>query len=182
MQDVIKRTRQYGIPLDVIYNDIDHMDERKDFTLDMVNFGKLPQFLANEKKQNGLKSVIILDPAVTNNATNYHAWDVLNGNDTFIKFNNKTVMFGYVWPRGKVAFPDHFLNRTVNAWTYLIQRHSKVIPFDGLWVDMNEPSNFGTNEEKPFNWPSNLPPWSLKCDKSYYEDPPYRTRKLIYPL
>jgi len=29
--------------------------------------------------------------------------------------------------------------------------------------DMNEPANFGTNLEKPFNWPDNLAPWSLKC-------------------
>ena len=28
---------------------------------------------------------------------------------------------------------------------------------------MNEPANFGTNLEKPFNWPDNLAPWSLKC-------------------
>ena len=35
---------------------------------------------------------------------------------------------------------------------------------------MNEPAVFGTNEEKPFNWPADQKPyWSLKCPDSDYE-------------
>ena len=42
--------------------------------------------------------------------------------------------------------------------------------------DMNEPANFGTNLEKPWNWPDDVEPWSLKCPiNSDLEDPPYRT-------
>lgn len=41
---------------------------------------------------------------------------------------------------------------------------------------MNEPANFGTNQNKPFNWPDNLAPWSLKCPNSKWDDPPYRTK------
>ena len=41
---------------------------------------------------------------------------------------------------------------------------------------MNEPANFGTNQNKPFNWPDSLPPWSLKCPNSKWDDPPYRTK------
>ena len=41
---------------------------------------------------------------------------------------------------------------------------------------MNEPANFGTNEEKPWNWPEGEPVWSLKCPETDIEDPPYRTR------
>ena len=44
--------------------------------------------------------------------------------------------------------------------------------------DMNEPANFDTNEEKPWNWPDDrLPYWSLQCPTSYWDDPPYRTSK-----
>jgi len=45
---------------------------------------------------------------------------------------------------------------------------------------MNEPANFGTNEERPFNWPEDVKPyWSLNCtlEGNYYEHPPYRTSK-----
>lgn len=35
---------------------------------------------------------------------------------------------------------------------------------------MNEPAVFGTNEERPFNWPENDKPyWSLKCPDDEYE-------------
>lgn len=43
---------------------------------------------------------------------------------------------------------------------------------------MNEPANFGTNEEKPFNWPKkDKPYWSLKCNESKWDKPPYKTSK-----
>jgi maltase-glucoamylase len=34
---------------------------------------------------------------------------------------------------------------------------------------MNDPSAFGTNELKPFNWPEDREPWSLKCPDDEYE-------------
>lgn len=34
---------------------------------------------------------------------------------------------------------------------------------------MNDPAVFGTNQDKPWNWPENLPPWSLKCPDDPYE-------------
>lgn len=48
-----------------------------------------------------------------------------------------------------------------------------------VFKDMNEPANFGTNEEKPWNYPPNEPTWSLHCPDSPLEDPPYRTSKLL---
>ena len=47
---------------------------------------------------------------------------------------------------------------------------------------MNEPANFGTNLEKPWNWPTEAKPyWSLKCpSNNRYEDPPYRTSLLFF--
>ena len=38
---------------------------------------------------------------------------------------------------------------------------------------MNEPANFDTNLEKPWNWPENKPSWNLICPKNNYDDPPY---------
>ena len=34
---------------------------------------------------------------------------------------------------------------------------------------MNDPTAFGTNELKPFNWPPDRPTWSLKCPNDDYE-------------
>ena len=82
-----------------------------------------------------------------------------------------------MWPRGKVIFPDFFLNNTQQVWGDLIVNHHTNISFDGLWIDMNEPANFGTNLVKPWNWPDDYKPyWSLRCDMADpLEVPPYRT-------
>lgn len=52
------------------------------------------------------------------------------------------------WPKGKVAYPDFFRKSTQKWWIDSIERHHKDLPFDGLWIDMNEPAVFGTNEER----------------------------------
>lgn len=38
---------------------------------------------------------------------------------------------------------------------------------------MNEPANFDTNFDKPWNWPKNRTEWNLKCPSNTYDDPPY---------
>ena len=39
---------------------------------------------------------------------------------------------------------------------------------------MNEPANFDTNKEKPFNYPPELEPWSLICpEDNDLDNPPY---------
>uniref|UniRef100_M3XV74 Glycoside hydrolase family 31 TIM barrel domain-containing protein n=1 Tax=Mustela putorius furo TaxID=9669 RepID=M3XV74_MUSPF len=51
--------------------------------------------------------------------------------------------------RANVAFPDFFRNSTAAWWKMEIkelyedfQKPGKNLKFDGLWIDMNEPSNF----------------------------------------
>ncbi|XP_067911989.1 lysosomal alpha-glucosidase isoform X2 [Heterodontus francisci] len=63
-----------------------------------------------------------------------------------------------VWP-GLTVFPD-FTNPDTHQWWFenLLQFH-KVVPFDGLWIDMNEPSNFvdGSQSGCPSNELENPP-------------------------
>lgn len=44
---------------DVQYADIDHMDERKDFTVDQVNFNGLKDYF-DELRSQGMRTIIIL--------------------------------------------------------------------------------------------------------------------------
>ena len=53
---------------DVQYADIDHMDRRLDFTVDQVNFTGLEDYVREVKKE-GLRFIIILDPAINAEVT-----------------------------------------------------------------------------------------------------------------
>ncbi|OWF38082.1 sucrase-isomaltase, intestinal-like [Mizuhopecten yessoensis] len=185
LQAAVERTVSAKIPFDVQYGDIDHMEERKDFTIDRGNFSGLKEYF-NELRDNGMRTIIILDPCLLADKT-YAPYQKMSEQDGLIKWpmsytvpngssDENGALLGYVWPSGKVVFPDFFKNSTRDVWIGLITNHSTEISFDGLWIDMNEPANFGTNEERPWNWPANTTAWSLKCKVGdTYEDPPYRS-------
>jgi alpha-glucosidase (family GH31 glycosyl hydrolase) len=50
-----------------------------------------------------------------------------------------------VWP-GFSVFPDWSHPNTTEYWSMMLEEFRKNVPFDGLWVDMNEPSNFCDGE------------------------------------
>ncbi|KHN71698.1 Lysosomal alpha-glucosidase [Toxocara canis] len=89
-------------------------------------------------------------------------------------------MLGVVWPDRHVAFPD-FLdpqNKTQAWWMKEITTLHTSVDYDGIWIDMNEPANFGTNEDNPWYWEQKqLAP--LKCplsgEHSKFDSPPYPT-------
>nr|KAG5702206.1 hypothetical protein BaRGS_033918 [Batillaria attramentaria] len=184
LKTAVDRTRDAGIPHDVQYADIDHMSERRDFTIDNVSFAGLPEYF-RQLRDGGMRTIIILDPALVSNYSDYEPYQRMKAIGGFIKWPNDT---GYTYPAdsadddgsifgyGKTVFPDFFKAAVKSEWQKLIVEHRARIDFDGLWIDMNEPAVFGTNDDRPFNWPEDVKPyWSLKCPDSKWDDPPYRT-------
>ncbi|CAN4121867.1 unnamed protein product [Withania somnifera] len=142
IEDVIANYKKAKIPLDVIWNDDDHMDGKKDFTLNPVNYPgpKLRAFLEKIHAE-GMHYVVINDPGIGINKS-YGTYQRGIANDVFIKYEGKPFV-AQVWP-GAVHFPDFLNPKTVEWWGDEIKRFHELAPIDGLWIDMNEVSNFCT--------------------------------------
>nr|GMD77141.1 alpha-xylosidase 1-like [Ipomoea batatas]GME19939.1 alpha-xylosidase 1-like [Ipomoea batatas] len=140
LEDVVDNYQKAKIPLDVIWTDDDHMDGKKIFTLNPVNYPR-PQTLAFLDKihAQGMKYVVIVDPGIGVNKS-YGVYQRGIANDVFIKYKGKPFV-AQVWP-GAVNFPDFLNPKTVQWWVDEIHRFHELLPVDGLWLDMNEVSNF----------------------------------------
>lgn len=104
MQNVVKRNRDAGVPLDVQYADIDYMEAAKDFTLDAKNYRGLKEYF-HQLNEEGVRTIVILDPGTMNNLKDYSPTIEGMKKDVYIKWDDgKTLMKGVCWP-GEVYFP-----------------------------------------------------------------------------
>ncbi|XP_009995095.1 PREDICTED: maltase-glucoamylase, intestinal-like [Chaetura pelagica] len=144
LKETVDRMHRYNIPYDVQHLDIDYMDRRLDFTYDKVNFAGLPEYIQQLKKE-GMHDVIILDPFISKDEEpgTYRPYDL--GQEMGVWVNNSdgvTPAVGKAWPPGDSVFPDYTNPRTVEWWTQMCLEFKDVLDYDGIWIDMNEPSNF----------------------------------------
>ena len=126
----------------LILIDIDYMDEKRLFTLDPVNYPEtqVREFVdyLHEHQQH---YVIIVDPGVRFEP-GYSVYEAALESNVLIRDREHDVpALGKVWP-GATAFPDWTHPNASRFWASQIQAFYARVPFDGLWIDMNEIASF----------------------------------------
>ncbi|XP_033124429.1 lysosomal alpha-glucosidase-like isoform X2 [Anneissia japonica] len=156
---VVEKMRAAGIPQDSQWNDIDYMDSFHDWTYDKTHYSTLPSVPDDLHKHNQ-HYIMIIDPGIASTATDYAPYDDGIKEGVFVKDYQGKPIIGSVWP-GNTAFPDFFNPAAVKWWEKWARNFHDQVEFDGMWIDMNEPSNMidGSTNGCPSN--------------STYENPPY---------
>lgn len=142
VREVADKYQEAGIPIDMIYLDIDYMERYKDFTIDEKAFPDFENFV-HEMKNRGIHLVPIIDAGVKIE-DGYDIYEEGVKNDYFVKKENGENLVAAVWP-GKVHFPD-FLKDDARAWFGGKYKILTDMGIDGFWNDMNEPAIFYTED------------------------------------
>ncbi|XP_071528131.1 lysosomal alpha-glucosidase-like [Panulirus ornatus] len=160
-REVWQRTRSAGIPFDVQWNDIDYMDNNKDFTFDKDKFKDLPEFVS-EVHQDGMHYVQIIDPGISaaEPPHTYPPWDEGINFNIFVANSSNLPFIGKVWNPEATVWPDFTHPLAGYYWGRQLMRYHNQIAVDGAWIDMNEPSNF---------WSGSI----NGCEKNNLEHPPF---------
>ncbi|XP_074657102.1 lysosomal alpha-glucosidase-like [Tubulanus polymorphus] len=169
LQKVIARMREGKFPYDTQWNDIDYMEGNTDWTYDTLNYASLPA-IVDDLHKHGQHYVIIVDPAIKYQ-TGYKPYEDGIALDVFIKNpweGSSAPLIGKVWP-GNTVFPDFTHPNATRYWTKQAKEFYQKIKFDGIWIDMNEPSSFVDGSV-------------VGCPKKFrsnpYDYPPYTPRIL----
>jgi len=144
VQEVVDGFISNNIPLDVMWTDIDYMDMYKDFTVSEEHFSDLDTMVGRWRADHDIRYIPILDAAVAyepgSKGTSYSRGSSKN---VFIKDpNDKSLPFiGKVWP-GQAVYIDWLKEGAEEYWVKEMDELHSEVPFDGMWIDMNEASNF----------------------------------------
>eukprot|EP01117_Protostelium_nocturnum_P008400 TRINITY_DN29_c2_g1_i2.p1 TRINITY_DN29_c2_g1~~TRINITY_DN29_c2_g1_i2.p1 ORF type:complete len:707 (+),score=283.88 TRINITY_DN29_c2_g1_i2:811-2931(+) len=170
LEMVVASYKNANIPLETMWTDIDYMQNYKDFTVDPVHFPQpeMRKFIDNLHK-NGQQYTLIVDPGIKIEK-GYPAHDEGEKYGLWIKRPSGKDAVGKVWP-DLVNFPDWFHPNSFSWWFDQNKQFHNSIPFDGMWIDMNELSNFcdGDCQDKPippsnpnkFVFNANFPPYKI---------------------
>ena len=140
-ENVYNNYIQKKIPIDSMWIDIDAMEKYKIFTLDTENFGDLPNFINNIHKK-WAKFIPIIDMGFSYEQNDMSIYNKIGDeNNLFIKSGyTKKNLFGKVWPK-KNVFPDFFNPNIYKIWDLGLDNYLKIVDYDGIWLDMNEPAH-----------------------------------------
>ncbi len=139
---VIDNYQKHDLPLDTMWNDLDYMKSKAIFTIDESKYPSSTLKSLLEKKN--LHWIPLIDVGVS--LLDKESIDEGKKQDVFLKsvHNPKEYYVGEVWP-GQVHFVDYLHPNASAFWKKQLNRLYSKVPFSGVWLDMNEPSNFRGN-------------------------------------
>lgn len=116
------------------------------FTLDPDRFPlQMMQDINHYLHERDQHQILMVDPAVAYQP--YPPYQRGAADEIFLKRSNGSFWLGVVWP-GVTVFPDWFNTDIQNYWNNefsIFFSPEDGVDVDGLWIDMNEPSNFPCN-------------------------------------
>ena len=138
--------KEYEIPIDTMWLDIDGMDNYETFTLN-GKFEKISSYVQDEIHKDGGKFVPIVDLGLSCVNPDNSLIKLGNSLDIFIKSNfTKEPLVSKVWPE-KTVFPDFMNPKITEFWNKGLTDYQKLVNFDGIWLDMNEPTTLLENQK-----------------------------------
>ena len=139
VRDITTKMREYRVPCDAIYLDIDYMDGFRCFTWNDERFPDPKKMIADLKEQ-GYKTVVIIDPGIKKDP-DYHVFQDALEKGYFCRRPDGPYVEGLVWP-GECYFPDFTRPEVRYWWGDLYKELIADYKVAGVWNDMNEPALF----------------------------------------
>lgn len=142
ISNVVKGYRDHQIPIDMVYLDIDYMQDYKDFTINPERFPDFPNFVQGMKDKD-IHLIPIIDAGVKIE-DGYDIYEEGVEKGYFCKREDGSDFVAAVWP-GWTHFPD-VLNPAAREWFGSKYEVLTNMGIDGFWNDMNEPAIFYSEE------------------------------------
>eukprot|EP00347_Sterkiella_histriomuscorum_P022543 403338093 len=166
--DAINGYKGMGMPLETIYLDLSYLKSDSNFQIDTTAFTNL-QDLATTLHANNQRLVVMIKPTIVAEDLK-DSYFVQGQNDNiFLKSSihkNKDYQGALINTDSngkKVVFIDWFNNKCIDMWKSGIEQIYSKVPFDGIWLDMNEPF---TNENGEVNMDP-VPPTPTETEQRF---------------
>lgn len=122
VREVIDNYSNFDLPLDVMWNDIDWMEDYRDFQADPDRYGDIKN-LTDSLHEKNMYHVPIVDAGIAQREQTDNVYSqYMDGKDqdVFIKNEAGEFITGMVWPNDAV-YPDFFKKETVEWWKNSLQ-------------------------------------------------------------
>ena len=142
--DVLNKFDENDLPIDSIWLDIEHTNDKRYFTWNSVHFPN-PKEMINIVSATGRKMITIVDPHIKVDRS-YSVYSDAEKNDFFIKYKDRNYE-GHCWP-GRSSWLDYLNPKVYNYWMdqFGYDRYAGSTGNLFIWNDMNEPSVFNGPE------------------------------------